>query len=110
MTRLGDFLREKITHSRFADKHPGLAKVGAGCVGGVGDLVAFEKGGHVKKTAPALVHAGEYVLPKGVKPTAAQKKAVAKGKAQARKAPVRRRPPARKPPASDHYLETLYRS
>jgi hypothetical protein len=38
----------------------------------------FKKGGAVKRTGPAVVHAGEYVLPKGVKPTKAQKAAVAK--------------------------------
>ena len=38
----------------------------------------FKKGGPVKKTGLAVVHSGEYVLPKGVKPTKAQKAAVAK--------------------------------
>ena len=39
---------------------------------------AFKKGGKVKKTGLALVHKDEFVLPKGVKPTKAQKDAVAK--------------------------------
>jgi hypothetical protein len=38
----------------------------------------FKKGGAVKKTGKAIVHKGEYVLPKSVKPTKAQKAAVAK--------------------------------
>jgi len=46
----------------------------------------FAKGGRVpgKKHAPkkAIVHGGEYVLPVGVKPTKAQKNAVAKLKAK----------------------------
>ena len=38
----------------------------------------FKNGGKVKKTGLAKVHKGEYVLPVGVKPTKAQKSAVAK--------------------------------
>lgn len=34
-----------------------------------GSGVGFKLGGKVKKTGRALVHAGEYVLPRGVKPT-----------------------------------------
>ena len=48
----------------------------------VGGWLGFKKGGKVPgaKGAPhkAIVHGGEYVLPVGVKPTMAQKKAVAK--------------------------------
>lgn len=51
--------------------------------------LAFKHGGTVpgKRGRPvkAVVHGGEYVLPVGVKPTAAQKKAVSKMKADARK-------------------------
>jgi hypothetical protein len=43
----------------------------------LGSLLPFKKGGRVKRTGPALVHKGEYVLPKGVKPTKAQKDKVA---------------------------------
>jgi hypothetical protein len=47
-------------------------------------LLAFKSGGRVKgkkgKAMRAIVHGGEYVLPVGVKPTASQKKAVAKNK------------------------------
>ena len=37
----------------------------------------YKKGGKVTKTGKALVHKGEYILPKGVKPTKAQVKKVA---------------------------------
>jgi hypothetical protein len=45
-----------------------------------GAFLKFETGGAVKKNTKALLHKGEYVLPKGVKPTKAQRKAVNKGK------------------------------
>ena len=52
-------------------------------------IPVFRTGGVVKgkkgKARLAQVHGGEYVLPIGVKPTVAQKKAVAKRKAKARK-------------------------
>ena len=61
----------------------------------------FETGGKVKKTGVAMVHSGEYVLPKGVAPTASQRKAVAsRKKATAKKParkPVARIPRVRKP-------------
>lgn len=44
----------------------------------LGDLIPFKKGGPVKKTTRALLHKGEYVLPAGVRPTAKQRKMVAK--------------------------------
>ena len=48
----------------------------------LGSLAPFKKGGPIKRTGPIYAHKGEYILPKGVKPTATQKKAVAKGKAK----------------------------
>ena len=74
-----------------------LGKIGGGLIGGLfgkkagevgesigevgGSLVPFKKGGAVgKKNVKALLHAGEFVLPAGVRPTKAQKAAVAKGK------------------------------
>lgn len=53
-----------------------LGKMGGGIAGA--GLTAFKNGGKVKKTGIALVHKDEFVLPKSVKPTVAQKKAVAK--------------------------------
>jgi hypothetical protein len=41
-------------------------------------LIPYKNGGKVPKTGPALLHKNEFVLPAGVKPTAAQKKEVAK--------------------------------
>jgi hypothetical protein len=55
-------------------------------VGSLGSLVPFKKGGAVgKRNVKALLHAGEYVLPKGVKPTKAQRKAVADKKKKGKK-------------------------
>lgn len=51
----------------------------------LGGLFGFKHGGRVLKTGKALVHKGEYVLPVGVKPTKAQKAAVAKRKGNAKK-------------------------
>ena len=45
----------------------------------INKAAGFKLGGPVHRTERALVHAGEYVLPVGVKPTAAQKKAVMVG-------------------------------
>ncbi len=56
-----------------------------------GGFLPFETGGMVKgkkgKPVKAIVHGGEYVLPVGVKPTKAQKSAVAKRKAKKHKKP-----------------------
>ena len=91
--RVGGFVANKIDNSKFAKRRPGLARVGSFGVRALGSLTKYDKGGRVARTEPALVHKGEYVLPKGVKPTMAQKKAVAKGKARkaVRKAPVKRK-------------------
>ena len=79
----GHRLGKKI--GRYAGKHLGKytgvhAKKG-GIVGGkigqlLGDLVPFRKGGIVRKTGAALLHSGEFVLPRGVKPTRKQVKVV----------------------------------
>jgi hypothetical protein len=44
----------------------------------IGKLLPFKKGGRVKKTGKIMAHKGEFVLPKGVKPTKKQLKAVKK--------------------------------
>jgi len=60
--------------------------VGSNIGGELGGLIPFKKGGAVgKRNVKALLHAGEYVLPAGVKPTKAQKKAVADKKKKGRK-------------------------
>jgi len=61
----------------------------------IDQLTKMEKGGEVKKTGPVIVHKNEYVLPAGVKPTKAQRKAVAKGKAK-KTAPKKTAPKKRK--------------
>ena len=42
----------------------------------LGDLIPYRKGGIVRKTGPGLLHSGEFVLPRGVKPTRKQVKVV----------------------------------
>jgi len=58
------------------------SELGSVAGGALGTLLPFKKGGKVPgpkgKAVKALVHGGEYVLPAGVKPTKAQKAAVAK--------------------------------
>lgn len=44
----------------------------------LGDLTPFRRGGRVTKTGPIKAHKGEFILPKGVPPTASQIKAVRK--------------------------------
>ena len=44
----------------------------------LGNIIPFKKGGPVRKTTKAILHKGEYVLPKGVKPTPKQRRAVSK--------------------------------
>lgn len=56
-----------------------IAGAGLGFVGSM--LPFFEDGGIVRNTGTAVVHRGEYVLPVGVKPTPAQRRAVQKRKA-----------------------------
>lgn len=74
---------------RFAGKHLGKftginedlgGQIGNAVGPKLGSLIPYKKGGRVKRTGKALVHKGEYVLPKGVKPTKAQIKKVLKGK------------------------------
>lgn len=63
-----------------------VAGINGGDVGGaIGGLAPFKTGGRVPRTGRALIHKGEYILPKGVAPTKAQKAKVAKGKAKAKK-------------------------
>jgi len=77
---------------------PMLAKMLAGPV--INQLMKLEEGGPVNKTQMALVHKGEYMLPKGVKPTPAQRRAVVKKKMTKQKAKAKtqvRKPQIRKP-------------
>ena len=47
----------------------------------VANLLPFKKGGRVKKTGKILIHKGEFLLPKNVKPTKKQVAAVRKRRA-----------------------------
>lgn len=78
-------LGKAIQRSKFAEKHPLLADITAGGVTVLGALSPYEEGGRVTTRQPAVLHGGEYVLPKGVKPTKSQMKEVSKRKAQAKK-------------------------
>jgi len=72
----------------FAGKHLGKhTGIGANKGGDIGadiggdfleKLIPFKKGGRVKKNGPIMAHKGEFVLPKGVKPTKTQMKKVKK--------------------------------
>lgn len=65
-------------------KHTGIGadeggRIGKNIAGDIFEkLIPFKKGGRIKKTMPILAHKGEFVLPKGVKPTKAQIKKVKK--------------------------------
>ena len=65
---------------RGASAGANIGRVAGGVMGKAFPM--FKKGGKVGKTGLALIHKGEYVLPAGVAPTMAQKKAVAKRKAK----------------------------
>ena len=61
------------------------AQVGGQIGSALGSLTPYHQGGLVKKgKTQARLLPGEYVLPRGVKPTAAQRKAVAAKKAAVR--------------------------
>jgi hypothetical protein len=78
---LGNLLGQAAGHA--IGRKFGNAGAGQSVGGAIGSaLPGFKKGGKVKKTGLALVHKGEYVLPKGIKPTKAQKAKVAKKKAK----------------------------
>ena len=79
----GSFLGSKLgglAGKKGAQAGANIGRVAGGLAGGAFPM--FKKGGKVKKTGLAVVHKGEYVLPKGVKPTKAQKARVAKKKAK----------------------------
>ena len=60
-----------------------------GLGGFAGGLLPFETGGYVVRTTPALLHAGEFVLPANAKPTIEQRKIVNRNKAQNRMKNIR---------------------
>jgi len=68
---IGHFAGKKVGHITGVGAKRG-SKIGRTIGQGVGSLLPFKKGGRVRKTGPALVHKGEFVLPKGVRPTKKQ--------------------------------------
>ena len=46
----------------------------------LGGLTGFKNGGRVKRTGPAYLHKGEFVLRKGIAPTKSQKERTTAGK------------------------------
>lgn len=54
------------------------ANFGSRVGGSLGSLLPFKKGGRVRKTGAILAHKGEFILPKGIKPTKSQLKRVKK--------------------------------
>ena len=76
----GGELGQRIAGSRGRVIGEGLGGLVGGLAGAA--IPFFEKGGRVKGRGPrlAVVHGGEYVLPKGVAPTLLQTRAVAKRK------------------------------
>lgn len=75
--KIGKFAGDRLGKYTGIDGKAG-GQTGRAIGAKLGSLVGFKKGGPVKKTGPALIHRGEYVLPAGVKPTAKQRKAVSK--------------------------------
>jgi hypothetical protein len=77
---LGKSLDKKIGSGNIAQEAG--KNIGRVVGGAAGSLLPFKLGGKVPgpkgKPVKALVHGGEYILPAGVKPTKAQKMAVAK--------------------------------
>jgi hypothetical protein len=69
----------KLIGGKAGKKLGGALGAEAGTLAGA-TLTPYKKGGRVPKTGPALLHKNEFVLPANVKPTKAQKAAVAKGK------------------------------
>lgn len=65
-------------------KHTGIGADEGGKIGSdiAGDflekLIPFKKGGRIKKNMAIYAHKGEFILPKGVRPTKTQLKAVKK--------------------------------
>jgi hypothetical protein len=51
-------------------------EVGSNIGGILGGLLPFKKGGRIKKNGKIYAHKGEFILPKGVKPTTHQVKIV----------------------------------
>ena len=83
--KIGDFAGKKL--GRFTGIHGDRGSAVGKSIGeSLGDLLPFKKGGRVPKTGAIMAHKGEFVLPKGVKPTVKQVKAVRKRGGRMKKA------------------------
>lgn len=86
--KLGQALGKAIGSAAgyFLGKYTGMGQGEGGRrgedIGGglLGKLIKFKKGGRVKRTQRAIIHKGEFILPRGVKATKKQKARVARGK------------------------------
>lgn len=74
---LGGFAGKKLGKYTGMGQKEG-AKIGEDIGGDAGDLLPFKKGGRVQKNGKIYAHKGEFVLPKGIKPTTHQIKLVRK--------------------------------
>tara|TARA_R110002126_G_scaffold78877_2_gene196182 strand:+ start:420 stop:698 length:279 start_codon:yes stop_codon:yes gene_type:complete len=77
---VGGWLGRRAVQAAGGDsRHDACAsQLGSAAGESVGKYIPFKKGGRVRKNTRALLHKGEYVLPKGVPPTKKQIMAVKK--------------------------------
>jgi hypothetical protein len=76
---VGGFVGREGSNALLGRKHRKCGgELGEAAGEKLGELSPFKKGGRVRKTGKAVVHKGEYILPRGVAPTARQKRMVAK--------------------------------
>jgi hypothetical protein len=68
----------RLKKNKYIDFETMGASAGAALGGLGGAMLPFKNGGKIKSTGRAYMHEGEFVLPKGVKPTKSQVKRVRK--------------------------------
>lgn len=79
----GGYIGGKLGRLIGGERGENIGKGIGGTLGGIAGYagaktLGFKKGGKVKRTGKALVHKGEFILPKGIKPTKKQIKKVRK--------------------------------
>ena len=77
--RLGEALGKSLGHFMGSKlgKYTGIhakegGRRGMEIAGGIGNLLPFKKGGRVRRNGKIIAHKGEFILPRGVKPTKKQ--------------------------------------
>lgn len=77
---IGSKLGRLIGGKRGRDIGEGIGSTFGAITGGLVGSAAptFKKGGRIKRTGKAILHKGEFILPKGVHPTKSQIKKVRK--------------------------------